>query len=86
MTEWLQEPIPRLNKMNWLYQLICFLMGKRKSKLTYENMYVLLYGLNRNSVEEEKHAKELAIARVLEIYKSLHDNKLPKGVEYDDKR
>lgn len=85
MTEWLQERIPKLDKMNWLYQFVCFFMGKRKKKLTYENMYVLLYGLNRNSVKEEQDAKKLAMARVLEIYKYLHNDKLPKGVEYDDK-
>jgi hypothetical protein len=84
MTEWLQERIPKLDKMNWLYQTICFLMGKRKKKLTYENMYVLLYGLNRNSFKEED-SKKLAMTRVIEIYKSLHNNNLPKGVEYDDK-
>lgn len=85
MTEWLEERIPKLDKMNWLYQIICFLMGKRKNKLTYKDMYILLYGLNRNNFKEEKDSKNLAMARVLDIYKFLHNNNLPKGVKYDDK-
>lgn len=82
--DWLQEHIPRLNKLNWLYQTICFLMGKRKQKLTYQEMYMLLYGINRGKKTEEIDAKKIAMTRVINIYKSLHNNKLPKGVKYDD--
>lgn len=81
MTEWLQERIPKLDKMNWLYQFVCFFMGKRKNKLTYKDMYILLYGLNRNNIKNEKEVKELSMLKVLEIYKSLHNNKLPNGIK-----
>lgn len=81
MTEWMEERIPFLVKSNWLYQIICFFMGKRKKKLSYKDMYVLLYGLNRNNIKDEKEAKELSMLKVLEIYKSLHNNKLPNGVK-----
>lgn len=81
MTEWLQERIPKLDKMNWLYQFVCFFMGKRKNKLTYKDMYLLLYGLNRNKIKNEKEVKELSMLKVLEIYKSLHNNKLPNGIK-----
>lgn len=56
-------------------------MGKRKEKLTYEEMYLILYGLNRSRATEEKDAKEMAMLKVLEIYQYLHNNKLPKGVK-----
>lgn len=81
MTEWMEERIPFLVKSNWLYQIICFFMGKRKKKLSYKDMYILLYGLNRNNIKNEKEAKELSMLKVLEIYKSLHNNKLPNEVK-----
>jgi hypothetical protein len=59
-------------------------MGKRKQKLTYEEMYILLYGINRNKKIDEIDAKKVAMLKVIEIYKSLHNNNLPKGVKYDD--
>lgn len=77
----MEERIPFLVKSNWLYQIICFFMGKRKKKLSYKDMYILLYGLNRNNIKNEKEAKELSMLKVLEIYKSLHNNKLPNEVK-----
>ena len=77
--EWMDEPIPYLKDGNWLYRFVCFCMGRRKKKLTYKEMYLLLYGLNRGKLGNGK-AKEKAMSRILAIYKSHHDNNLPKGV------
>jgi hypothetical protein len=83
-SEWLKESIPSLKSGNWLYKIVCFLMGKYKKKLTYEEMYLLIYGINRNKKFEEIEAKKLSMLKVIEIYKYHHNNKLPKGVKYDD--
>ena len=45
--EWFNEKIERMPYNNWIYKIICFLMGKRKTKLTYKDLFLLLYGLNR---------------------------------------
>lgn len=83
-SEWLKEHIPSLKHGNWLYKIICFLMGKRRKKLTYEEMYLLLYGINRNKKIEEYTVKKKSMLKVIDIYKYHHNNKLPKGLEYDD--
>ena len=45
--------------------------------MTYMEMYVLLYGLNKKSLGD-KEAKEIAIKRVIDIYKDLHEGKEPE--------
>ena len=77
--EWLDEQIPYLKDGNWLYKFVGFCMGRRKKKLSYKEMYLLLYGLNRGKLGNGK-AKEKAMNRILVIYKSHHNNKLPKGI------
>ena len=78
--EWLDESIIEIKGSETLYKIICFLMGRRKKKLTYKELFVLIYGLNRKKYGEKK-SKELAMLRILQIYKDLHDNKLPNGEE-----
>lgn len=82
--EWLNEKIPYLDHANWLYKIICFLMGRIKHKLTYWEMYLILYGTNRGKRFSEEDAKRLSMLRTIEIYKFHHNNKLPNGVKYDD--
>lgn len=77
---WLDEKIPYLKDGDKLYRIVCFCLGKRKKKMSYKEMYLFLYGLNKGKLGE-KPAKEKALFRILEIYKSHHDNNLPKGIE-----
>lgn len=81
--EWLNETISSVDKCNWLYQILCFCLGKRKKKLTYQEFFLILYGINRKTLGEKK-AKSLSMIRIIEIYKYLHNNKLPKGMEEND--
>ena len=53
-------------------------MFRWKRKLTYKDLFLLLYGVNRNKMGD-KEAKEFALYKIVEIYKSLN-NKLPKGI------
>ena len=81
--DWFDELVPRIESGNWLYNFICFCVGKRKQKLSYKEIYMILVELNRNALGLEK-AKKASIIRVLNIYKYLHDGKLPEGVENED--
>ena len=52
------------------------LRGRRK--LSYKDLFLLIYGTNRNKMGD-KEAKEFALYKIVEIYKNLN-NKLPKGI------
>ena len=74
--KWAYEKIDRVPGNNFLYKFCCFFLFKWKSKLNYREMYMLLYGLNRDVLGYDK-AREFAYDRIIEIYKYLHNNKLP---------
>ena len=78
INEWFNEPIDKLKSGNWLYRFVCFFLFKKK--LTYKEMYLMLYGINRKKLGETK-SKEKAMLRIIQIYKDLHNNNLPKGVK-----
>ena len=80
---WMDKKIPYIKKGNWLYKFCCFFLGRKKSKLTFKELYLILYGLNKRKIGEDK-AKEFALGRILKIYKDLHHNKLPKGIKEDE--
>mgnify|MGYP003468652169 FL=1 len=54
-------------------------MFRWRRKLTYKDLFLLLYGVNRNKVGD-KQAKEISLYKVVEIYQA-NNNKLPKGVK-----
>ncbi len=74
--EWFDEKIEKINDDKFLYKIICFLLGGPKYRLSYKNLYLILYGLNRGKLGEEK-AKIKAMERVIKIYKSHHNNNEP---------
>lgn len=73
---WMDEKIPRLWRGNWMYNIVCFLLFKRKTKLSYREYMMLLYGINKRKLGEDK-ARQLSITQALEVYKSLHEGNLP---------
>jgi hypothetical protein len=74
--EWFEEKIEKINDDRFLYKIVCFLLGGPKYRLSYKNLYLILYGLNRGKLGEEK-AKKKAMERVIKIYKSHHNNNEP---------
>ena len=72
---WMDETIERVPKLNWLYKFCCFMLLKSKKKMTYNEMFMLLYGLNRRKLGESK-AKQYALAQTAIIYQ-FQNNKLP---------
>ena len=75
--EWFDEKIEYIKGDKFFYKVICFLLGGHKKRLTYKQVYLLLYGLNKSRFGEDK-AKKLAASRILDIYASHHNNEYPK--------
>lgn len=74
--DWIEEKIPRVNRGNWIYNLVCFLLAKRKRKLSYKEYMMILFELNKNNLGEDK-AKEKSIMKAIEVYKYNHNGMLP---------
>lgn len=67
--KWVNEKIQSLPKNNGLYKFVCMLLGKRK--LSYKQMYLLLFNINKGKLGEEE-AKLAAFNEIVKIYK--HNN------------
>ena len=64
MGEWLNEKVVKTPYYNWIYQIVCFLMFRWKRKLTYKDLFLLLYGVNRNKVGD-RQAKEISLYNII---------------------
>lgn len=78
--EWLKEVITNLPNHNFIYRVVCFFVRR---KLTYQEMYAILVKLNKGKFGDK--AKEMSLKKILSIYKSLHNNQLPKTMTNNDK-
>ena len=76
---WTKEEIDDVPSKRWIYKVACFMLGKKK--LTYQEMFMLLYGMNKKTMGEKK-AKEFAMMRIIGIYE-YNNNELPEGVEHE---
>ncbi len=74
---WMDDKVTRVVRNNWLYKICCWFLGKKETKMTYKEIYLLIYGLNRKRLGEEQ-SKTYALVKTLSIYKNLHNNNLPK--------
>jgi hypothetical protein len=79
---WMNERVESVPHANWLYKLCCFLLFKPKKKLTYFELFVLIYGINKKTLGDKK-ARQFAMAQMLVVYK-FHNNKLPKTMKEND--
>lgn len=80
--EWFNEKIEYIKGDKFLYKLVCFCLKGPKKRLSYKELYILLYSLNKGLLGD-KNAKKKSIERIVEIYKSHHDNKEP-NFEFND--
>jgi hypothetical protein len=76
---WTGEEIESVPSWGWMYRFVCFML--RKKKLTYREMFMLLYGINKKSLGE-REAKEFATQRIIAIYE-YNNNKLPEGIHHE---
>ena len=74
--EWFDEKIEYIKGDRFLYKLVCFCLKGPKKRLSYKELYLLLYGLNKRNIGY-KNAKIKAVERIIEIYKSHHENNEP---------
>jgi hypothetical protein len=77
---WLDEPLEVYPYGQGVYRFFCFLLLKRR--MTYGNVYVLTYALNKYKYKDNEIAlKEKIIKDLAAIY--LYNNKkLPDGFEF----
>ena len=67
-TEWMNETVAKINGHKFFYNFVCFFMGRYRKKMTYKELFLLYYGLHRNSIGEID-SKKKALQTVLKIYK-----------------
>ena len=72
--EWLNEKVESLPNGNKLYKIICFLLGKRKKKMNYKEIYLIVQRLNEKRLGKEK-SKRVAMNRIIQIYEFQHGHK-----------
>ena len=77
----MEEKVTHVVNNNWLYKIICWFLGKKETKLSYKELYVLIYGLNKRRLGEDQ-SKAYALGKVMLIYKNLH-NKMPNMEKND---
>ena len=69
----MKEKIPYIPNGDWIYKVVCFILGKRKQKMSYQELYLLLKHLNEKALGEEVAAKK-SMERILDIYRHFHKN------------
>jgi hypothetical protein len=79
---WMDDTIEDFPGHKGLYKLFCLMHFKRK--MTYSNMYVFTYALNKNKYKDnELKLKEKILKDLALIY--YHNNKkLPHGFEFNN--
>lgn len=77
--EWFNEKIEYLEGDKFLYRLVCFFIGGPKKRLSYKELYILLYYINKPKLGEKK-SKRLSMNKILKIYSYFHNNKIPNEV------
>lgn len=70
--EWMNETIENVPRNNFWYRVVCFLIGKRKKKMTYKEMYIFY----TNTYKDDDLCKEKAMDILLEIY-FFNNNRYP---------
>lgn len=76
---WMEETVTDVPYNKRLYRFMCFFLGKRKKKLKYREVYMILWALNRKD-KDDIECKKKALEKVIELYQYLN-NKLPEGIE-----
>lgn len=76
--DWMNERVEKTIQGNWLYKVICFLLGRRKSKLSYKELYLVLRTINESKLGE-KEADRKSLKKVIETYK-YNNGTVPLGI------
>ena len=72
--EWLNEKIEYIEGDRFLYKTICFFLGGPKKRLTYKELYLILYHLNKFKLGENE-SKRQSMNKIIEIYSFFKNKK-----------
>lgn len=75
---WMKERVNDIKGHSFLYKFMCFFSFRLKKKLTYEELFLIYYGINKKSMGEYK-SKEKALDTIIKIYMD-NNGKKPYGV------
>ena len=78
---WTKDIVEDVPSKRWIYRFACFCLNRKK--LTYQEMFMLLYGIYKGRLGERK-AKEFATQRIIGIYE-YNNKKLPEGITKNER-
>lgn len=77
---WMDETIEDFPGNKGVYKLMCLILFKRR--MTYANMYVLTYAMNKKKYKDnEKELKEKILKELAAVY-YFNNKKLPESFEF----
>lgn len=74
--EWMNEKVTKIDGHRFFYNFVCFLLFRLRRKITYKDLFLLYYGVNRKTMGEN-NSKKKALQSVLKIYKE-NNGKYPE--------
>lgn len=77
---WLDEPLEEFPGAQGMYRFFCCLLLKRR--MTYANMYVLTYALNKRKYKDNEIALKEKVIKDLAALYLYNNNRLPDGFEF----
>ena len=77
---WMDESLEEMPGIQGIYRFFCYLLFKRR--MTYGNVYVLLYALNKNKFKDNEVALKEKILKDLAAIYLYNNDKLPNGFEF----
>ena len=77
--KWMDEPVEKLPGAQRFYKLLCLLRLKRR--LTYSDLYVFTYALNKNKFKDNEVELKIRILKELATIYFYNNKKLPEGFE-----
>ena len=66
--KWMEEIIDDVPSNKTLFKLFKFILGKRKTGLTYKELYIIYTNIYNFKNTDEIEVKEQALKHILEIY------------------
>lgn len=80
---WMDETVENLPNIQGIYKLFCFLLFKRR--MTYSNLYILTYALNKNKFKDNELKLKEKIIKDLALIYYYNNNRLPEGFKLEKK-
>lgn len=75
---WIDTPCEDVPKHRKWYKLICLFAGRRKKRLTYKEIYIMLCNINRKNGDDQKEVQRNALKQIINIYTYNRENENDK--------